>query len=237
MNFLIATNNTTFLDQATSIIEKELSQIKQIQDVLDQASFLQKVANKKFEYILVDLNSCPIDFPFFEKLIKLTDTKVKIACQNHGDIPGKFFYQKSIQLSSMDYLLLNQELKKLILNNTDFFWGEEVKQFTLYKNEILCHEGSTGDAIYLIKAGVLQRALSDGTVLDDFIRPGKLIGELAYFNREPRKWKIVVIENCTLVRIAYSKIDKQLENQPSWIKLMFKTLAERSLKYARSTTK
>lgn len=66
------------------------------------------------------------------------------------------------------------------------------------------------------------------------IGAGKMIGELAYFNREPRKWKIVASENCTLIRIGYQKIDKQLKNQPSWIKVMFTSLAERSLKYAKS---
>ena len=127
-----------------------------------------------------------------------------------------------------------KELKNLILNDKDFLWGEEIKQFTLYKSEILCHENSVGGAIYLIKEGFLQREFPDGSVLDASIGAGKMIGELAYFNREPRKWKIVASENCTLIRIGYQKIDKQLENQPSWIKVMFTSLAERSLKYAKS---
>ncbi len=237
MNFLIASNNVSFLDEATSIVETELLQIDKIQDVLNQNSLLQKIAQNDYEYILIDLNSCPVDIPFFEKLCKLTKTKVKIACQNHADIPNDFFYQKSIQIASMDYSLLAHELKKLILNNADFLWPGEITKFTLYKKEALFHKDSIGDAIYLVKEGSLQRTLPDGTILDDSIGPGKLAGELTYFNRKPRQWKIIAIKNCTLVRIAYSKIDKQLEGQPSWIMLMFKTLAERSLKYVNPITK
>lgn len=233
MIFLIATNNAEFLNEATSIIEKELKQIKHIQDVIDQTDLLKKAVQKKIEFILIDLNSCSIDSACFEKLIKLKATKVKIASQNHADIPLEFFNQKSIQLCSLNYQVINRELKKLILNDKDYFWGGEIKQLTLYEKEILCHEGSIGDAIYLIREGLLQRVFPDGSVLDGSIEAGKMVGELAYFNREPRKWKIIAVEECSLVRIGYKKVDMQLENQPSWIKVMFKMLAERSLKYAK----
>jgi hypothetical protein len=233
MKFLIATNNTAFLNEATSIIETKLPQIKHVQDVLDQSDLLKKITKTKFDYILIDINSCPIDIPFFTKIATLKGTKVKIAGQNHADFPGEFFNQTSIQLFNMNYQLMTQELKKFILNDKDFFWGKDIKQLTLYKKEILCHEGLVGDAIYLIKEGLLKREFPDGSILDKSIGSGKIIGELGYFNREPRKWNIVAVENCTLVRITYNKVDKQLENQPTWIKVMLKTLAERNLRYAK----
>ncbi len=233
MKFLIATNDTLYLDKSSSTIEKELPKIKHIQDAMDQSDLLKKISKVKYEYILIDLKSCPIDTPFFNQLVKLKGTKVKISSQNYADFPIEFINQKSIQLCSLNYSIISQELKKFILNDKDFFWGEDIKQLSLYKTEILCHEGSIGDAIYLIKEGFLQREFSDGSILDNSIGAGKMVGELAYFSREPRKWKIVAIENCTLVRISYDKVDSQLKNQAGWIQVMFTSLAERSLKYAK----
>jgi len=235
MNYLVATNDTAFLNESNSIISKNLPQIKHIQDVFDQSGILQKIAKGKYEYLLIDLNSCPIDTPFFLKLAKLRKTKVKIVSVNHADFPIDFFNLKSIQLFSMNYQFMSRELNKFISNDNDYLWGEEIQQLNLYEKEILCNIGSIGDAIYLIKEGSLQREFPDGSVLDGSIGPGKMVGELAYFNREPRKWKIVAAEDCTLVRISYKKVDKQLTNQPGWIKVMFTTLADRSLKYAKSS--
>ncbi len=100
---------------------------------------------------------------------------------------------------------------------------------TLSPNQILLHEGETSQNMYWVQAGqliVTKRRGSDDVVLGH-IYSGELVGEISFLDNEPRSATVKAITEVELIEIPKETFDSIFHNQPKWLEVLVKTLAER----------
>lgn len=99
----------------------------------------------------------------------------------------------------------------------------------LQPGEILLKEGDTGNHIYVVKKGQLlaSQSKTGAKVELGFIEAGEFVGEMAYFNGEPRMATVEAVTVCELIEIPVGTFEKILYQRPAWSKTMMQTLTKR----------
>lgn len=100
--------------------------------------------------------------------------------------------------------------------------------------ELLMKIGDPAEKIYILKKGKLQAFHlndQDQKVILGEISPGEFVGEMAYFNSEPRSANVIALENSELVEIPLTSFDRVIYQKPAWAMKLIETLSKRLKKY------
>lgn len=105
---------------------------------------------------------------------------------------------------------------------------------TIKMGELLMKIGDPAEKIYILKKGKLQAFQvndQDQKVILGEVSPGEFVGEMAYFNSEPRSASVIALENSELVEIPLSAFDRVIYSKPAWAMKLIETLSKRLKKY------
>lgn len=82
--------------------------------------------------------------------------------------------------------------------------------------EIICVAGEKNADLFIIHSGKLLVFVTDGTKVTPlaYLGDGEYLGELSFFDREPRSAHVVSVSESTLIQIPVSEMDKQF---PPWL--------------------
>jgi len=97
----------------------------------------------------------------------------------------------------------------------------------VYKpNDVICRQGDPSSDLYFLKEGRLLICTVQGTQVKALarIKPGEFIGELSFFDGQPRATHIVAIERSIVTQIPKDKIMDQL---PFWFVEVGKNLTKK----------
>jgi len=100
--------------------------------------------------------------------------------------------------------------------------------------EMLMNVGDPAEKIYILKKGKLQAFqvnAQDQKIILGEINPGEFVGEMAYFNSEPRVASVIALENSELVEIPLTSFDRVIYQKPAWAMKLIETLSKRLKKY------
>jgi serine/threonine-protein kinase len=107
--------------------------------------------------------------------------------------------------------------------------GAEFPLMDFRAGEVIIHEGSMGDAAYVIETGRCEvRRTVDGVSKQVRVMgPGEGFGETAILTDTERSATVVALEACTLRYIARQRIEAELEGMRPWMRAFMHTLAGR----------
>ena len=93
-------------------------------------------------------------------------------------------------------------------------------------NEIICREGEVSSDMYFIKEGHLLVCVVQGTQVKALgrIEAGEFIGELSFFDQQPRASTIVALEKSVLIQISREDV---IEHLPFWFIEVGKNLTKK----------
>lgn len=82
--------------------------------------------------------------------------------------------------------------------------------------EMICAAGERNSDLFIIHSGKLLVFVTDGTKVTPlaFLNAGEYMGELSFFDQEPRSAHVVCVEDSTLIQIPVSEVNKQF---PPWL--------------------
>ena len=200
--------------------------------------FYKDLSDNEYGHIIVDHDSCFVPLSLLSLLEEVSEKndefKSVILAKEYSTVPPMFRCQDKVHVVSK---MANKgdlaTIVKEVIEGKSYLWGQNIAEVFLSAGETLCKEGSEETAVYLVNQGVLKREKSDGTVIDEEITTGDVVGELSYFRRGPKVWSVTAQEDCKLVRISFMLIEKKLNQLPSWIIAIFNSLAKRAFKYSQ----
>lgn len=94
--------------------------------------------------------------------------------------------------------------------------AKETRSRSAKSGETIIEEGSSGDALYLLKEGTAVAYRGEGSSrrrLNTF-GPGDHFGEISLIDRESRSASVVAETDCTLVEIGGDAFDSLLRDEP-----------------------
>lgn len=105
---------------------------------------------------------------------------------------------------------------------------------TLKKGELLFKEGDQSTAMYLLSKGMIRifKKKGDAVIEIDTLRPGQIIGEMAFLDGNPRSASGEAMMDCELIEISQAIYQSTMAQVPEWVKVLLKATAAR----LRSTT-
>lgn len=92
--------------------------------------------------------------------------------------------------------------------------------------EIICREGDPSSDLFFLKEGRLLICTIQGTQVKAIARiePGEFIGELSFFDGNPRASYIVALEKCIIVQLPKEEI---MDHLPFWFIEVGKNLTKK----------
>ena len=104
----------------------------------------------------------------------------------------------------------------------------------LKANEFLMKAGDPGDKVFILKRGKLQafqlNSSGEKLILGDVI-PGEFVGEMAYFNAEPRVASVIALIDSELIEIPIQSFERALYQRPAGSMKLIDTLSKRLKKF------
>lgn len=109
------------------------------------------------------------------------------------------------------------------------FGKAEFRQRTLPAGETLFKMGDQAGHVYILKKGKLRafQPTEAGEKELGFVNPGDFVGEMAYFNSDPRSASVVAIEACDLIEIPIHNFEAVLMQKPLWCKKLLQVMSQR----------
>lgn len=98
------------------------------------------------------------------------------------------------------------------------------------KGEIICVAGEQNSDLFIIHSGKLLVFVTDGTKVTPlaYLNAGEYLGELSFFDGQPRSAHVISVEESTLIQIPVSEIDKQF---PRWLQTIAHSITKK-LRYS-----
>ena len=103
------------------------------------------------------------------------------------------------------------------------------KEINLKPQEVLFEEGDQSKNLYFIKTGVIRifKRKAEGNIEIETLRSGQILGELAFFDGQPRSASAEALTTSTLLEISRSALDEALSKFPDWLVSLTKTVSSR----------
>lgn len=100
----------------------------------------------------------------------------------------------------------------------------------LEKGDIVCAAGETECDLFIIHSGKLMVFVNEKTKITPlaYLGEGEYLGELSFFDGNPRSAHVICVEPSTLIKIPVAELEKQF---PSWLT----TIAQSVTKKLRHT--
>tara|TARA_Y100000590_G_scaffold430861_1_gene544998 strand:+ start:2002 stop:2616 length:615 start_codon:yes stop_codon:yes gene_type:complete len=132
------------------------------------------------------------------------------------------FYDLKIQLCSTKKLTFTP-LKLIIKDKMQ----NQIKHWK--KGTFLFQEGEEPKSLYLIKEGTVsvRKAKGDAFVELARIHSGEVVGELSFFDREPRSAAAVTLSDVKAMEIEFSSLDAIYAKVPDYLKTIIRSVADR----------
>ena len=96
----------------------------------------------------------------------------------------------------------------------------------LSRNDVLFREGDPSDAMYVIKTGriAITKAKGSGEIVLAELKPGEMLGEMAFFDNKPRSAGAKAIGDAEVIALPFTALHAQFKTFPEWLKAMVKTV-------------
>jgi len=103
------------------------------------------------------------------------------------------------------------------------------KEITLKAKDILFEEGDQSKSMYLIKNGAIRifKRKGDGKIEIETLRAGQVVGELSFFDGQPRSASAESLVTSEVVEISRAALDSALSQAPEWLVTLIKTITSR----------
>jgi CRP-like cAMP-binding protein len=103
------------------------------------------------------------------------------------------------------------------------------KEVSLKQKDILFEEGDPSNSLYFVKKGAIRlfRRKGDGKIEIDTVRAGSVLGELAFFDGQPRSASAEALLATDLIEISKGSLDDALSKIPEWLVTLIKTISAR----------
>lgn len=107
-----------------------------------------------------------------------------------------------------------------------------VEEVDLAAGETLFREGDPGDCLYIVVEGELRVSSGDRTLV--LLGPGKIVGELALLDPEPRSASVAASRDALLFRIDKEPFDEVMADRPEIALGIIRSLARRIRQLGRT---
>lgn len=103
------------------------------------------------------------------------------------------------------------------------------REIQLKPQDILFEEGDQSKNLYFVKQGMIRifKRKAEGNIEIDTVRAGQVLGELAFFDNQPRSASGEALTTCTVVEISKSALDETMSKLPDWFVTLMKTITSR----------
>ncbi len=101
-----------------------------------------------------------------------------------------------------------------------------ITKITLEKDQILFAKGERQQDLFYVQEGKLAICLNDKSkvTLIAYIEAGEFIGEMSFFDQQPRSAHVICVEPASLLKIPIEELDKQM---PPWLILLTKSMTKK----------
>lgn len=95
--------------------------------------------------------------------------------------------------------------------------------------QVLFKEGDPSKSLFLIRKGTVSvRRMKEGSYVEIArIRSNELIGELSYFDRQPRSATAAAVTEVEALELSFEAIDKLFVNVPDYVRSIMACVADR----------
>lgn len=103
------------------------------------------------------------------------------------------------------------------------------KEISLKPKDILFEEGDQSKNLYFLKQGVIRifKRKAEGNIEIETIRNGQVIGELSFFDGQPRSASAEALTSCELIEMSRTALDEALTKFPEWLVSLTRTVSIR----------
>ena len=153
-----------------------------------------------------------------------------------GNYPEKEEFLDEIMVGKFQFFDQDpgeEDWKIAVKKAFNFSFDNHSANYTLKKlkmGDMLMKIGDAAEQIYILKKGRLQAYHineKDQKVILGEISPGEFVGEMAYFNDEPRSASVMALEESEVFEIPVKTFDRVIYQKPAWAMKMIETLSKR----------
>jgi len=103
------------------------------------------------------------------------------------------------------------------------------KEITLKSGELLFNEGDQSKSLYFLKRGVVRifKKKGIGSIEIETIRAGQILGELAFFDNNPRSASAEAVSQVELIEISKEALEDAVSKIPEWFSALIRTITAR----------
>jgi CRP-like cAMP-binding protein len=103
------------------------------------------------------------------------------------------------------------------------------KEVVLKAGDMVFSEGDQSKSLYFVKRGVIRifKKKGVGAIEIQSIRAGQVLGELAFFDNQPRSASAEALTAVELVEISKVALDDAISKVPEWFSALIKTITSR----------
>jgi len=103
------------------------------------------------------------------------------------------------------------------------------KEIILKQGDVVFNEGDQSKSLYFVKRGVVRifKKKGVGAIEIETIRAGAVLGELAFFDNNPRSASAEALTQTELVEISKAALDDAIAKVPEWFSALIKTITSR----------
>ena len=103
------------------------------------------------------------------------------------------------------------------------------KELILKPKDVLFEEGDQSKNLYFVKKGIIRifKRKAEGNIEIDTIRAGQILGELAFFDGQPRSASAEALTACEVIEMSQVALEESLKQFPDWLVALTKTVASR----------
>ena len=103
------------------------------------------------------------------------------------------------------------------------------KELNLKPKDILFEEGDQSKNLYFVKKGIIRifKRKAEGNIEIDTIRAGQILGELAFFDGQPRSASAEALTSCDVIEMSKDALEESLKQFPDWLVALTKTVSSR----------
>lgn len=103
------------------------------------------------------------------------------------------------------------------------------KEVVLKTGDMVFNEGDQSKSLYFVKRGVVRifKKKGVGAIEIESIRAGQVLGELAFFDNQPRSASAEALTQVELVEISKAALDDAISKVPDWFSALIKTITSR----------
>ena len=100
---------------------------------------------------------------------------------------------------------------------------------TFKAGQFLFREGETSQSLYLIKKGSVgvRKAKGSGHVELARLYTNEVVGELSFFDRQPRSASAVAINEVEVMEITFESLDKIYQEVPDYLRTIMASVSDR----------